>query len=110
MKIDRKAVDLGIIGVITYQAITAMPLIIFVVVRGGPTIEPFFWLALAWFLFVAASITGLLMRTRWGRILAMVHACFNLLAFPTGTIFGILILWYLRSPETQRRYFRFEPA
>ncbi len=109
--IDWKGVDpyLGIGLIIAYQAISALgPMM--VVIQGRHVTEWFYWLFLAWVLLVAASITGLVMRKGWGRTLAIVHACLNLLLFPLGTIFGLLILSHLRSRETQRRYFRFEPA
>lgn len=38
---------------------------------------------------------GLLQRKEWGRILAIVVACLNLLNFPLGTLLGAYTIWVL---------------
>ena len=79
--------DLGLGAIEAYQAITTIPAMIFVI-HQLPTPGIMFWPALAWILFVAACISGLVMRKRWGMTLAIVHTCLTLLMFPVGTIFG----------------------
>jgi hypothetical protein len=48
---------------------------------------------------------GLLKVKHWARILAMIVAALMLLAFPIGTVFGGLILWYLGFNEEVKRSF-----
>jgi hypothetical protein len=44
---------------------------------------------------------GLLKFKRWARILALILAILNLLAFPIGTALGIYTLWALLTKETE---------
>jgi hypothetical protein len=43
---------------------------------------------------------GLLKYKSWARILAIILAVLNLLAFPIGTVLGIYTLWALLNKET----------
>jgi hypothetical protein len=45
---------------------------------------------------------GLLANKSWARILGIVLAALNLLAFPIGTLFGIYALWVLLNKDTER--------
>lgn len=42
---------------------------------------------------------GLLKRKPWGRILALVVGCINLLNVPVGTALGVYTIWVLTSEE-----------
>ena len=44
---------------------------------------------------------GLLKFKSWARILALILAILNLLAFPIGTALGVYTLWVLLSKETE---------
>lgn len=44
---------------------------------------------------------GVLKLKQWGRILALILAILNLLAFPIGTAVGIYTLWVLLSRDTE---------
>jgi hypothetical protein len=44
---------------------------------------------------------GLLNFKNWARILAIIFAILNLLAFPIGTALGIYTLWVMLTGETQ---------
>lgn len=44
---------------------------------------------------------GLLKYRNWGRILVLIVAVPNLLAFPFGTAFGVYALWVLLSQDAQ---------
>ena len=44
---------------------------------------------------------GLLKFKSWARILALILAILNLLAFPIGTALGIYTLWVLLTKETE---------
>ena len=45
---------------------------------------------------------GLLKRTPWARVLALVVAVFALFSFPIGTIIAIYSFWVLTREETQQ--------
>ena len=47
---------------------------------------------------------GLLGMKGWARWLAIVLAALSLLAFPIGTIFGALIIWYLLKAEVREAF------
>lgn len=55
---------------------------------------------------VLAVITGwgLLGLKGWARWLAIVLAALSLLAFPIGTIIGVLIIWYLLKDEVRQAF------
>lgn len=57
-----------------------------------------------------ATAVGLLRLRPWGRVLAMVLAALGLLAFPVGTIVGVLIIWYLLTPEAEAAFGTAPPA
>lgn len=59
---------------------------------------PFFCLA------VAAGV-GLLLRSEWGRVLAIIHSALSLFFVPIGTIIGVLAIVYLVTSQT-RDYFK----
>ena len=44
---------------------------------------------------------GLLKLKSWARILALILAVLNLLAFPIGTVLGIYTLWVLLTKDTE---------
>jgi len=44
---------------------------------------------------------GVLAERNWGRILMMIDAIIILFAFPIGTIWGIIILWYFTRPRVK---------
>ena len=60
---------------------------------------------LAFFGLAVAAGVGVLVRRRWGRILAIIHAALNLLQIPLGTIIGVLILVYMFRSQT-KEYFK----
>ena len=55
---------------------------------------------------VAGLITGwgLLQREPWGRMLAIVMACLNLINIPFGTALGIYTLWVLLPAQSEQEY------
>ena len=48
---------------------------------------------------------GILRGQEWGRVMGIIHAALSLIAFPIGTIIGILVIIYLAKPEVSE-YFR----
>ena len=48
---------------------------------------------------------GLLKRTAWGRIMAMVMDALALFSIPFGTALGIYSLWALTRPEAEEAFF-----
>ncbi len=76
---------------------------------GGSVLIAFFALLGAGIFFVLALANlitgwGLLQRRPWARIAAMVLAVFRLPNIPFGTAAGILIIWYLLTPEAQAQF------
>lgn len=53
---------------------------------------------------------GLLSRQSWGRMLALVVGCLNLLDFPFGTALGIYTLWVLLPSHSEQEYRQLTPA
>ena len=55
---------------------------------------------------VAGLITGwgLLQREPWGRMLAIVMGCLNLIHIPFGTALGIYTLWVLLPAQSEQEY------
>jgi hypothetical protein len=53
---------------------------------------------------------GLLSRQSWGRMLALVLGCLNLLDFPLGTALGIYTLWVLLPAQSGQEYQQLTPA
>lgn len=53
---------------------------------------------------------GLLSRQPWGRTLALVLGCLNLLDFPFGTALGIYTLWVLLPAQSGQEYRQLTPA
>lgn len=51
-----------------------------------------------------ATAYGLLNRTRWGRVVAMIAAILTLLKFPVGTALGIYTLWVLAPASSAAEY------
>ena len=47
---------------------------------------------------------GLLKFKSWARIMALILAILNLLAFPIGTALGVYTLWVLLSKETEELF------
>ena len=47
---------------------------------------------------------GLLGLKGWARWLSIVMAALSLLAFPIGTIIGVLIIWYLLKDEVRQAF------
>jgi hypothetical protein len=47
---------------------------------------------------------GLWTLQPWARIAGIILAILSLLNFPIGTIFGIIILWYLFKPEIKEAF------
>ncbi|HEY1986280.1 MAG TPA: hypothetical protein VGG85_12765 [Terracidiphilus sp.] len=71
----------------------------------GPAIIHFAWI----FIVVRAGLAlaagwGLMERTQWGRIMAIVAAVFSLLKFPFGTALGIWTLVTLLGYRNQSLY------
>jgi hypothetical protein len=71
----------------------------------GPAILRFAWL----FLLVRAALAavagwGLLEHAQWGRVVAIVAACFSLLKFPFGTALGIWTLIVLLGYRNSTLY------
>jgi hypothetical protein len=58
---------------------------------------------------VAIAGWGLLRRTDWARVLAMVIAVLGLFLFPIGTIVGIYVIWVLTSQPAAARFDDHEP-
>ncbi|MFX1511847.1 MAG: hypothetical protein ACFFCQ_04615 [Promethearchaeota archaeon] len=64
-----------------------------------------------WVIFIVALFYFLVGFGLWklwnsARIVAVVLAVFTLLAFPIGTIFGIIVIWYLLKGSTGRAFTR----
>jgi hypothetical protein len=53
---------------------------------------------------------GILKMKSWGRILGIVIAVLDLLAFPIGTAFGIYGLWVLLNEETEQIFKQHQPG
>ncbi len=53
---------------------------------------------------------GILKMKSWGRILGIVIAVLDLLAFPIGTAFGIYGLWVLLNEETEHIFKQRRPG
>jgi hypothetical protein len=53
---------------------------------------------------------GLLSRQPWGRMLALVLGCLNLLEIPFGTALGIYTLWVLLPAQSEQEYRQLTPA
>jgi hypothetical protein len=71
----------------------------------GPTLIHFLWIALVFraaLMIIAAW--GLLERTQWGRIVAIIAAFFSLLKFPFGTAIGIWTLLMLLGYRNSTLY------
>ena len=60
---------------------------------------------LALFGLAAGAGAGLLMRKKWGRIMALIHSALSILFVPFGTIIGIVAIIYLVTSQT-REYFQ----
>ncbi len=76
---------------------------------SGSILIAFFALLGAGIFFVLALANliagwGLLQRRGWAHITAMVLAVFRLPNIPFGTAAGILIIWYLLTPEAQAQF------
>ena len=64
---------------------------------------------LGWVILVIALfyfIVGLGLWKLWNiaRIVALILSIFSLLAFPIGTIFGIIVIWYLLKDSTHSAF------
>lgn len=70
-----------------------------------PAIIPFLWVVLA-FRAILAVIAGwgLMERTQWGRIVAIIAAILSLIKFPFGTALGIFTLVVLLGYTNSRLY------
>ncbi len=53
---------------------------------------------------------GILKMKSWGRILGIIIAILDLIAFPIGTAFGIYGLWVLLNEETEKLFKQFQPG
>jgi hypothetical protein len=51
-----------------------------------------------------AAGAGLLQRTPWARVLAIILGIIALLSVPLGTALGVYTLWTLLSPESLKEY------
>ena len=62
-------------------------------------------IAIAWSIIAFLTGWGLWNLKSWGRWLAIILAVLSLGAFPVGTIFGVLVIWYLGFNEDAKRAF-----
>jgi hypothetical protein len=62
------------------------------------------WVLLAGGILGLVTGWGLLQREPWGRTLAIVMACLNMVHMPFGTILGIYTLWVLLPAASEQEY------